>query len=177
MKTEKSSTTKKSSNLTKAQAIEGAAQIATEYIKNWTKKELIRLQTDKNPICIPINNGYLVGRFILANVEHSWQVSDSSRKIIHNFQHKLSAMLYATYTSKNQFVQADNLLMLDLEFSKHTNDIFSYKHHIARVLKSKNYDTYDALTARLNLSIMKLSVVEKKLKKAQNCAKYSKYLG
>lgn len=182
MKTGKYTTTKKSKTKKKKAPINlkptevsVLSNLATEYISQWTKAELQKLQQSPAPLCIPINNGYLIGKYTVQQLPtQQWQVRDQHGEILHSFYHKLGAVFYAVYQSKNHLVAAQQLLALDREFTKHDNDIRIYKHTINRANLAKDYFTIDRVTSRLDISTKKREIAEDNLTKTFNRAKYYK---
>jgi hypothetical protein len=181
MKTGKYTTTKKSKtkkkppiNLTSAEVAE-ISGLASQYISQWTKTELQKLQQLPTPVCIPISNGYIIGKYTVRRMPtQQWEVADNHNDILHTFYHKLGAVFYAIYQSKNQLGAAQDLLAYDREFTKHDNDIRVYKYTIDRAKLQKDYFTVDRVTARMEISLKKREFAEDNLTKTFNRAKYYK---
>lgn len=179
MKTGKYTTTKKSKNKKQKEQlppeIAVVADLASTYIASWTKRELQRLQQETKPLCIPIKDGYMVGKFTIKKLPtEQWQVTDCDNLHIHDFYYKLGSILYAVFNSKNQLVAAKEVLTLDREYSKHDNDIRMYKYNITRALANKNYFLYDKLVARLDLSKQRKQIVGDELTRIFARAKFYK---
>lgn len=179
MKTVKYTTTKRSKNKKQKEQLPPevavVADLASTYISSWTKKELQRLQQDTKPICVPLSDGYIIGKFTLKKLPtEQWRVTDIEGLQIHDFYYKLGAVLYAIFYSKNSLVAAKELLVLDSEFSKHDNDMRMYKHSINRAIANKNYFLYDKLVARLDVSKQRKEIAGNELQRIFARAKFYK---
>lgn len=179
MKTGKYTTTRKSKNKKQKEKlppeIAAVADVASTYIASWTKRELQRLQQETKPICFPVKDGYIVGKYTVKKLPtEQWRVTDVDNLHIHDFYYKLGAILYAIFSSKNQLVSAKEVLTLDVEFSKHDNDIRMYRHSITRAASNKNYFLYDKLVARLDVSRQRKEIAGAELQRIFNKAKFYK---
>ena len=75
---------------------------ATDYIKQWTTRELGKIQQETSPVCVPTKNGYKIGLYSLTlNPNKTCDLYDINDKFIHRFETKVSAILYTCllYTS------------------------------------------------------------------------------
>lgn len=123
MKMEKSTTGKKS-DFRRAQKI--FVNFSTQYIKNWTSKELKKYVTE--PVVIPVGNyGFFVGPYsITGKSTNCWEVQQLDGQHIHNFVTASNAILYCLKSMKNKEDSKD-LLELDRKLGNLENDIAFYK--------------------------------------------------
>ena len=85
------------------QDIRAVSNAATDYIKQWTNRELGKLQIEGNtPLCIPVNNGYKIGLYqLIIYPNKTCDVLNHNREFVHRFENKISAILYACYQGEN----------------------------------------------------------------------------
>jgi hypothetical protein len=171
-----SHTRKKSSKLKNTQLRE-VSNVASDYIKQWTTRELGKLQTDKNssPICIPVKNGYKIGLYQLTVFPNkTCDVRDSTDTLIHRFDNKISAILYTIYTIKRQFKTANDILVCDKEINKCYTDMLALRSTIERARQRQDYVTVDTRMPRLELAETRLTLARDKISKIHKTAKYNK---
>lgn len=157
------------------QVIDHAVKITTDYLKNWTTKEIKRLALQENvPVFLPIgNHGYFIGRFRLNLLEaNCYEVLDHNNELIHQFCRKQSAIFYCIARQANKSQIADKLLKIDVNVGKLESDRKYYE--IARIKSSKKKDYFkvDLLTARSFDTELKLNEAIQELEKTINIAKY-----
>lgn len=171
----KSHTRKKSANPTKTQ-LRDVSNVATDYIKEWTVRELGRLQTDKSsPICIPVDNGYKIGLYRLTVFPNkTCDVHDSTDTFIHRFDSKISAILYAIYTIKRQFKTANDIIVCDKEINKCYTDMLALRNTVERARQRQDYVTVDTRMPRLELAETRLTIARNKIQQIHRTAKLNK---
>ena len=100
--------------------VQQLSNIATDYIKQWTQKELSRLQENKDTsICIPTKDGYKIGLYALKVYPNkTCEVYNHNSELVHTFESKVSAVLFTIYTIKHQYRAADEILQLDTIINK-----------------------------------------------------------
>jgi hypothetical protein len=149
---------------------------ATNYIKQWTTRELNKLQTEKSaPICIPVNNGYRVGLYhLVINPNKTCDVCNPTREFVHRFENKISAILYAIYTTKRQYWKADEILTCDKEINKCYTDMLNLRHTIEHAKQRKDYTTVDTRQARLEIAETGLTIARDKMQSLHRYAKLAK---
>jgi len=148
---------------------------AADYIQHWTRTELTRIQSSRLPICIPIKSGYLIGTYTLkVSPTKKCDVYNSSNELVHTFEDRRSAVLYAIYTLKRKYATADNILKLDIEINKNYTDIQAWRNHIVKARKRKDYDTVDIRTSRLEIAEKTLEYTRNEISKIYLTAKYNK---
>jgi hypothetical protein len=149
--------------------------LAADYIKHWTTKELGSLQRNKTPICIPINNGYKIGTYtLIINKNKTCELHDANKEFLHLFDNKINAILYTVYSIKNQIKTAREIMQLDMEINKNSTDITAMRRSQERARARKEYDIVDIRQARLEVSEKQLEDAKDKILKIQRYAKFNK---
>jgi len=149
---------------------------ATDYIKQWTERELGKIHAEeKTPVCIPVNNGYRIGLYHLnVNPNRTCDVLDHNREFVHRFESKISAILYTIYTIKNKYYQADELLFWDREINKNYTDMLALRNTIEKARQRRDYVTVDTRLPRLEVAENRLTLARDKILKMHKTAKYYK---
>jgi hypothetical protein len=147
----------------------------TDYIKQWTERELGKIQIESQPVCVPLKNGYLVGLYHLTiNPNKTCDVLDPNKEFVHRFESKISAILYAIYISKRQYWRSDEILYWDKEVNKNYTDVASLRHAIDQAQKRKDYVIVDTRQARLEMAETRLNLAREHILKIHKTAKYYK---
>ena len=171
----RSRTRKKSKPRTAPSATNQIVNIATDYISQWTKRELGKIQAQAKPICVPVKNGYLVGLYkIHINSNRTCDVLDHNREFVHRFENKISAVLYSIYTTKKQYYQADQILYWDREINKCYTDSLSLRRAIEVAAKRKDFTSVDIRQSRLEVAETKLNLARERISKIHKTAKFNK---
>ncbi len=170
----KSHTRKKSTK--KPKPFQQIANLATDYIKQWTERELGKLHGNgQAPVCIPVKNGYRVGLYFLQiNQNKTCDVYDHNREFVHRFESKISGILYTIYTIKYHYWKADQILQWDCEINKNYADMINLRHGIEQAIKRKDFIAVDIKRSRLEIAETKLKFARDKISKMHNTAKYNK---
>lgn len=149
---------------------------ATDYIKQWTQRELGKLQENQDTsICIPTNNGYKIGLYNLrVNPNKTCELFDRNEELVHIFEHKISAILYTIYTIKRRYRAADDILRLDTEINKNYTDMLTLRRGIARATIEKDYVALDSKQNRLEIAERELELARAKMAQIHRTAKYNK---
>jgi hypothetical protein len=167
----KSSTRKKSGKSQVSSELKQLTDLATNYIKDWTERELGR----HSSACIAIKNGYRIGLYkILSNNVKMWDVLNGHGEVVHTFDSKVSAILYTLYTIKGRYATADRLRHLDLELNKHYMDIMSTRNVMEKCRKNKDFEAYDIRRSRLDLSEKLFEIVKNDIAEMHRIAKFNK---
>ena len=171
----KSSTRKKSAKDVPTEVTQ-VINLAADYIKWWTDRELERLRTENsNPVCVPVKNGYRIGLYRLqVHPNKSCEVYNFNREMLHRFESKVSAILYTIYTIKQRYMQADEILQWDREINKNYTDMLSLRRSLEQAQREKDYDIVDIRRARLEIAQSKLEFARDKISKIHKHAKYNK---
>lgn len=171
----KSPTRKKSANPAKNE-IRAVSNAATDYIKQWTTRELGKIQTEqKSPICIPTNNGYKIGLYTLTVYPNkTCDVVNQNNEFVQRFENKVSAILYVIYTIKKQYWSADEILVWDKEINKCYTDMLNLRRIIEGARQRKDYVTVDTRLTRLEMAETRLTFARDKISKIHKTAKYYK---
>jgi hypothetical protein len=150
--------------------------LVSNYIKDWTKREISRIhQTEKSPICIPIDRGYRIGLYRIETADKKYySVYNPNQELVHTFESRISAVLYTIYTIKQKYSMADNILQTDREINKNTIDIMSMRRCIERAKKQQDYDIVDIRMARVEIAEALLLQARDNLSKIHRHAKYNK---
>lgn len=171
----KSRTRKKSKNRTPPAVTKQITNIATDYITQWTRRELGKIQTQASTICVPTKNGYLVGLYrIQINPNKTCDVLDHNQEFVHRFENKVSAVLYAIHTIKKQYYQADQILYWDREINKCYTDSQSLRRAIEVAVKRKDFASVDIRQSRLEVAETRLNLAREHISKIHKTAKYNK---
>jgi hypothetical protein len=172
----KSRTQKKFNKKLPTATLTDLTNVTTDYIKHWTNQEIGRLQREENKIlCIPTKNGYRVGLYNLTVYPNkTCEVRDRNRELVHCFESKISAILFAIYTIKKNYWTADELLLWDREINKNYVDMLNLRRIIQEARKRKDYVIVDSRNARLEIAETKLDFARDKISKLHKTAKYYK---
>ena len=164
----KSTTNKK---LEFSQAQELFATVSTQYIKEWTDKQLKNYVNE--PVVIPVGSyGFLVGPYRIQGKNSScWRVEQQDGKLIHEFISKSNAILYCLQVMKSYSAAAE-LLELDRQLGRLDKDMEFYKHTIKN---AKNDFKLETALNRYNDAKMQRRAVYNILKKTLISAKYLKF--
>jgi hypothetical protein len=156
--------------------IRAVSNAATDYIKQWTNRELDRLQKENtSPICIPVKDGYRVGLYqLIVNPNKTCDLLDHNREFVHRFETKISAILYAIYTIKKQYWTADEILLWDREINKCYTDMISLRNMVEKARQRQDYVTVDTRLPRLEIAEARLNHARDKISKIHKTAKYYK---
>ena len=169
----RSHTPKKSNNV----HIELAQEVkaATNYIKQWTTKELGELQRQRVAVCVSTKTGYRIGLYTLRVFpsKHT-EVWNHNGDLVHVFQEKVSAVLYTIYTIKHNYGIAEQLLNLDTEIHKQNTDIILLRRFIESAQKKGDYTSADVREARLHTAELKLQQARAQLQVIHRRAKVAK---
>lgn len=157
--------------------VEQAAKATTEYLKNWTKKELNNLTIKQNvPVCLPLGDrGFLVGRFRIEEInQHCWRVLDINGDTVCDFGRKLSAVFYCLTTQLQHYNLAYDLLKIDHLVSKLEQDKEFYTRSVECNEKKQDYFRADVARIRCIDVEYQLKPALEELQKTINRAKYLK---
>jgi len=175
MKMAKSHTRKKSNNL-EPKEVRAISNAATDYIKQWTNRELGKIQQERtSPLCIPVKNGYRIGLYSLKVYPNkTCDVTNPTGDFVHRFDTKISAILYTIYTIKNRLFNADEILTCDKEINKCYTDMLSLRNTVEKARQRQDYVTVDTRMPRLEIAESRLNLARDKISKLQRTAKYYK---
>ena len=148
----------------------------TDYIKQWTDRELEKIKTSNNtPVCIPVKGGYRLGNYrIQVSVNKTSELYDQNRELVHTFDDKISAVLYAIYTIKMNYKTADEIMLWDKEINKNYADMQAMQRSQQQARVKKDYEIVDIRQARLEIAEKQLEIARSKILKIQTHAKYNK---
>jgi len=148
----------------------------TDYIKQWTDRELENIRTaNQIPVCIPVKGGYRLGGYrIQVFPNKTTELYNLNRELVHTFDNKISAVLYAIYTIKMNYKTADEIMLWDKEIYKNYSDFVNLKRTIDRARKSQDYEIVDIRTARLEIAQANLEFARDKLSLLHRRAKFNK---
>lgn len=156
--------------------IRAVSNAATDYIKQWTTRELGKIQTERtSPICVPVKNGYKIGLYQLTiNPNKTCDVLNHNGEFVHRFESKISAILYTIYTLKKQYWTADEIITCDREINKCYTDMISLRSTIELARQRQDYVTVDTRMPRLEIAETRLNLARDKISKLHKTAKYYK---
>ena len=149
---------------------------ATDYIKQWTQRELGKLQENQDTsICIPTNTGYKIGLYNLQVYPNkTCELFDRNKESVHVFENKISAILYTVYSIKKKYWLADNILRIDTEINKNYTDMIALRRGIARAALEKDYVALDSRQNRLEIAEQELGLARSKMSQFHRTAKLNK---
>jgi len=149
---------------------------ATDYIKQWTRRELGKLQEDQDTsICIPTKTGYKIGLYNLRVYPNkTCELFDRNEELVHVFENKISAILYTIYTIKRKYWLADDILAHDTEINKHYTDMLTLRRSIERARINKDYVSLDSRQNRLEIAEHELATARAKIAQIHRTAKLNK---
>jgi hypothetical protein len=157
--------------------VEQAARATTEYLKEWTDRELQHLVLEqKIPVCLPIGDrGFLIGRYQMQPVgKHTWRVLDNNQEFVHDFSRKLSAVFYCLTTQLNKLNLAREILTADTAVGKLEVDQDYYMYSIKNYAKKQDFFRVDLAKLRYIQAQHELVFANQELEKTINTAKYLK---
>ena len=148
----------------------------TDYIKQWTNRELGKLQETQNTnICIPTNTGYKIGLYNLrVHPNKTCEVFDCNNELIHVFESKISAILYTIYSIKRKYHPADEILAIDTVINKNYTDMLSLRRGVENARKQQDYVSMDIRQIKLDIAENQLAQARAKMSQLHRHAKLSK---
>jgi len=156
--------------------VEQAVQLAVKQVNRWTKKELaqilIRQNKKTSPLIIPIGSGFIIGKFALKPIGHSWQVLNRYNDIELTFINRTNAMFYAVLTQIGKTIEADSIQDYDSTINRLTIEAERFKYRLEQAAKKKNYVSYDIYSSRYYETMAQLSNSQFLLEKTLKSAKY-----
>lgn len=156
--------------------LETAADLVTDYVKQWTRQEANRLlKTENTPLIVPTKTGWKIGRYeIITQSQGYWTVVDGNKEHPLDFAEKRSALLYCISHQTRRYSLAQDVLLKDQQYAKLNTDYTYYEYCIRRALKRNDMFSVDALRARSDDTKHKLELAKNDLQKTLNQAKYIK---
>jgi hypothetical protein len=162
-------------NPTKQQA-DAVIQLAAQYISAWTQKEFTKLSANKKiPLIWPTpEGGYIIGHKRIVPHNGSWQLQDFTRRPVHTFDSKQSAIFYCLCDQVKSYHLADMIRITDSEVMRLKNDVIHYNRSLERGIKQKDTVAISIWSARLDDAKVNLNAVQNQLQKSIKSAKYLK---
>ena len=149
--------------------------LAIDKINYWAKSELnyIRHALDK-PVLIPIsNNLWIIGNYVIQNVDnHKFKVT-KDKILIHTFYSKRAAIFYAALSKIKQYKIADELLNADTKVARLYDECEFYSKKITSKHKKDNFKLNLWFNRYQNFK-MQLHPAKNDLEKTIRSAKYMK---
>lgn len=172
----KSRTRKKSAKKPSVVIPREITSVATDYLKQWTAKELTRIQgQSKEVLCVPVRNGYKIGLYqLVVHPNKTCDVLNHNQEFVHRFENKISAILYTIYTIKHKYWMADEILYWDREINKNYTDTVALRRTVEEARRRKDYFSVDIRLARLEIAETKLNYARDKISKIHRTGKYNK---
>jgi len=171
--TTKTSKKERSEKIAAGQALVG---FFMEYLNVWTTEQANELIKQNPSLCIPYGpNGYIIGTYkITGTPNRVWEVCTAYGDRMHDFHDKAAAVFYCYYLSRNVFTRAQELLTIDSEIFKLSNDIGYYQHGYKQALKRQDWFKVDLFTTRTEQAKVQLAQAQERLQKTLWAAKYNK---
>jgi len=156
--------------------IRAVSNAATDYIKQWTTRELGKLQSEQtSPLCLPLKNGYKIGLYTLRVYPNkTCELFDYNNDLVHIFENKISAILYAIYTIKRKYWAADEIRAIDTVINKNYTDMLSLRRSIESAKKRQDYVSVDIKQIKLDIAETQLTQARNKMAQIHRYAKTSK---
>ena len=150
--------------------------LATDYIKQWTQRELGKLQDNRDTsICIPTKTGYKIGLYTLrVHPNKTCELFDRNNELVHVFENKISAILYTIYTIKRNYHSANELLALDTTINKNYTDMLSLRRCIEQAVIRRDFVAVDIMQNRLEIAESQLNLARSKIQQIHRTAKLAK---
>jgi hypothetical protein len=147
----------------------------TNYVKRWTRQELGKLQNEKNPVCIPVNDGYRIGLYHLQVYPNKiCEVYDPNGELVQTFENKISAILYTIYTIKRKYRNADEIISINGQINKNYTDVVALRHSIETARRKKDFEYLDIRQSRLEIAEKQLNIAREQILKIHRIAKINK---
>jgi len=164
MKTVKSHTKKEFK-----QAQNTFADVGTQYIKDWTQKQLT--QYKNTPVIIPVgDHGLFVGNYRVTGLDKDrWKVEQQDGRYIHEFTSRLAAVVYCVNSIKQRHIEAQKLLDLDAKIGRLDVNIVQYEYTLANQQDSVKRGV--VLNRCIDAKMQRRALINI-LKKSLNSAKY-----
>jgi len=169
----KSSTKRKFAKAPPITEVIAATEATSLYIGVWAKQEAERL-LKKEPVIIPLKNGFYVGKFTVKNVNSAWHVYNVFNELVNAFSSKQSAVSWCILEHTGRIKHSQKLLEQDAKVSKYTQDQTNYRHTRQQAIKRGDYFAVDLSDARLAKIQSMLEDASDDLEKTLNSAKYLK---
>jgi hypothetical protein len=175
-----SPTTKKSHEVLSKKQLEQVDQmidIALGYIRHWKHKQLNQLHRHGHMIILPGSrkNEFTIGKYrMLGYNANCWTVWNHNNDRVHDFYDRRAAVFYCIAIQKNQFRDAQALLLADTEIGKLSMDRVFYERRLSQARREKNWMIYDVITARLTDTLIRLEPAQEQFEKNLRWAKYLK---
>lgn len=155
--------------------VKEAITCATDKIKNWTRRRLSDYEANKNPVCIPTNNGYTIGLYKLhVYPNKTCDVYNRHNELVHVFDNKVNAVLYTIYTIKRNLDLANEILEIDETINRNYTDMLLLRRSISCAIKQKDFFAVDARQARLTLVEQRLQLARDRMARIHLIAKHAK---
>jgi hypothetical protein len=167
----KSRTKRKSSDIN-VKDVQTLANLASEYVRHWTKEQARALAVQELVI-IPASWGFQVGKYAVKQNNQVWDVRNSYHELVKNFTSKRSAITWCILEQSRLFKTSDRLLLQDAKLSKLIQDTANYNYTKQAAVKKRDLFMVDVLNARLAETAVLLESAKNELEKTLNSAKYS----
>jgi hypothetical protein len=156
--------------------LEIAADLAVAYIKHWAREEATAaLITNRDPLIIPMGNGYRVGRFSVAHLSNeTWQVQNRVGEVVSAFLWKSAAVAYCMLEHLGRFQQAREILILDNRMLKLSTDLAFYKKSIENSARKKDVVKTEFVWNRYLQAQAQFNSAKNNLEKSLKSTKYLK---
>ncbi len=161
----------KKSELKKAQ--KEFANFGTQYIQNWTKKELKKYIN--KPVVIPHGEyGFFIGPYKVQGITpECWEItSRCDDRFSYIFINKLAAILYCMYSVNQKYNLASELLEIDTKLGRLSTDLKHYEFSLKNAQKKGDSTKHLILLNRYIDAKMQRQTYANILKKTLNSAKY-----
>jgi predicted metal-dependent hydrolase len=149
------------------------AEMAHQYVQNWTRVEAQKMVKDELLI-LPTKDGMQVGKYSVKHMNKMWHVYNVFNELIDAFTCKQSAVAYSLLDQTNKINTARDLLRQDTRISKLEQDQTNYVFRRTKAIKSKDTLTIDMLDARITEAESLLNLAREDLEKTLIKAKYLK---
>ncbi len=161
-------------HLTQLATLETAADIVSQYLKQWTKNEIRRLiHADTIPL-IPVGNSLQVGRHRVKPRNKQWELCNDFSEVMESFTNKKSAVIYSILHQTHRFKSAEEILAKDKKLSKLETDFQHYDYSMRKAVARKDYMHIDVIASRYYDTKTVLEEARNDLEKTLRMNKYLK---
>lgn len=165
--------TRKNKHSVTLDEVKKVTDAAGKYVASWTVKEVNRLK-NKTPIIVETAKGYLVGKYSVDLLGHSWEVKNSWGELQGLFTSKRSAVTWCLLQETGRINSGKRLLTEDRRVNKLSQEATYYAFRKQRAIKTGDYFKADLCESRLSNIRFDLDYAKNELQKTLELAKYLK---
>jgi 23S rRNA U2552 (ribose-2'-O)-methylase RlmE/FtsJ len=123
---------------------------------------------------VPTSDGYRIGLYKLNCQDNRYRLHGADQMLIHEFDSKASAVLYAIFSIKNNITKAAEILDLDQDINKNYMDVVMLSRRITGLQRQSDWIGAEIREYRLEIAERRLEALRDKISKIHRSAKYNK---